>query len=345
MTMMNVNKYGKYIVSIIKVISVFLLIAAIFYFSFMREVFTVIITAFFISYSLKPLNQMIVSKGINRRISSAFIVFVLIALLVLLFVFFIPSIIKESANINNSILEIQNITDNLVQQVRGLQGNKYITFFLNEAYAKVDEGIINIGKRFMQFILKIGKDVVEFSIIPILVYYFLADNEYIFNKILLLFPVCHRNVIKRVAGDMDKILSKYIISQLLLCSIVSVLTFGVLLYFGVNFPLVLSLLNGIFNIIPYFGPIFGTIPCVLVALLKSPATALYIIVFLYIIQQIEGDLISPKITATSVSMHPLIILILLILGGEIGGLIGMILAVPIGVCLKIIYDDINYYLY
>lgn len=342
---MHVNKYYKHILNVFKMILIFLIIVSIFYFSFMREVFSVIITAFFISYSLKPLNVKIINKGINKRLSSAFIVFGLISLVILLLVFFIPSIVKESSNINGSVIEIQKMINTLMQQAKGLGANKYIAYFINEVYSKIDESLINIGKKIMDFILKFGKDIVEFSIIPILVYYFLADSEYIFNKIILFFPACYRNVIKKVSKDMDKILSKYILSQLLLCLIVSVLTFVILLYFGVNFPLVLSLLNGIFNIIPYFGPIFGTIPCVLIALLKSPMTALYVIISLYVIQQIEGDIISPKITATSVSMHPLIILILLILGGEISGFVGMILAVPLGVCLKIIYDDINYYLY
>lgn len=342
---MNVGRYKRNVLTILKLIGIVLIVFSIFYFSFMREVFSVIITAFFISYTLKPLNEIMISRGMNKRLASACIVFGLISLVVLLFVFFVPSIIKESTNINNSISEIQVIADNLIQKVKGIGGNKYILYFLNEIYTKVDEGIINIGKKFMEFILKIGRDIVEFSIIPILVYYFLADNGYIFNKVILFFPACDRDVVKKVSKDMDKILSKYILSQLLLCCIVSILTFGVLLFLGVNFPIVLSILNGIFNVIPYFGPIFGTIPCILVALLKSPMTALYVTIALYIIQQIEGDLISPKITATSVSMHPLMILILLILGGEISGFVGMVLAVPLGVCLKIIYDDINYYLY
>lgn len=342
---MNVGKYKRNILTVLKLVGLVLIIAAFFYFSFFREVLSVIITAFFISYTLKPLNEIIIRKGMNKRLSSALIVFGLIGLIILLFVFFIPSIIKESANINSSISELQTIVDNLVQKVKGIGENKYIIYFLNEVYLKVDETAISVGKRFMEFILKLSKDIVEFSIIPILVYYFLADDEFIYNKIILFFPASYRDVIKKVSKDMDKILSKYILSQLILCGIVSILTFVILLYFGVNFPLVLSILNGIFNIIPYFGPIFGTIPCIVVALLKSPNTALYVVICLYIIQQIEGDLISPKITATSVSMHPLGILILLIIGGEIGGFIGMILAVPLGVCLKIIYDDINYYLY
>jgi predicted PurR-regulated permease PerM len=113
----------------------------------------------------------------------------------------------------------------------------------------------------------------------------------------------------------------------------------------IDFPLILSLINGIFNIIPYFGPIFGIIPIALIALLTSPKIALYTILWLFALQQIEGSLLSPKIIGDSISMHPLTVILLLMIGGKVGGILGMILAVPLGVVFKVIYEDINYYLF
>jgi predicted PurR-regulated permease PerM len=152
-------------------------------------------------------------------------------------------------------------------------------------------------------------------------------------------------MIKRIIGDIDKILGRYIISQFVLCAIIGILTFVVLIALRVEFPIILSVLNALFNIIPYFGPLFGAIPAVLVALLHSTKTALWTAALLYIIQQIEGNIISPKITGDSVSMHPLVVIILLIVGGKLGGFLGMVLAVPVGVVIKIIYEDLNYYLF
>ena len=113
----------------------------------------------------------------------------------------------------------------------------------------------------------------------------------------------------------------------------------------VEFPLILSLINGVFNIIPYFGPIFGAIPAIFIALLISPKTALYTALWLFALQQIEGSLLSPKIIGDSISMHPLTVIFLLIIGGELGGVLGMILAVPVGVVIKVICEDLNYYLF
>ncbi|MDU4596838.1 MAG: AI-2E family transporter, partial [Clostridium sporogenes] len=73
--------------------------------------------------------------------------------------------------------------------------------------------------------------------------------------------------------------------------------------------------------------------------------ALWALILLYSIQQIEGYILSPKITGDSVDMHPLTVILLLLIGGKIYGFVGMVLAIPIGVIMKIIYEDLNYYLF
>ena len=127
--------------------------------------------------------------------------------------------------------------------------------------------------------------------------------------------------------------------------IIGIVTFIILIGLKVNFPVILSILNAFFNIVPYFGPIFGAVPAILIALIDSPQQALWTAVWLYMLQQIEGNILSPKITGDSISMHPLIVILLLIIGGEAAGFLGMILAVPLGVIVKVIYEDLNYYLF
>ena len=110
-------------------------------------------------------------------------------------------------------------------------------------------------------------------------------------------------------------------------------------------PLVLSVVNGVVNIIPYFGPIIGGVPIVFIAMTSSITKGIIALVGVFIIQQVEGDLLAPKITGDCISMHPVTIILLLILGEKIAGVAGMILCVPIAVIIKVIYDDINYYLF
>ena len=99
------------------------------------------------------------------------------------------------------------------------------------------------------------------------------------------------------------------------------------------------------NIIPYFGPIFGAVPIIIVAFLDSVNKGIWVSILLLLLQQIEGNILSPKITGESTDIHPLVVIIILLIGEKLGGFTGMILAVPIGVIIKVIYEDINYYLF
>ena len=123
------------------------------------------------------------------------------------------------------------------------------------------------------------------------------------------------------------------------------LSFILLLVLRIKFPLVLSIINSIANIIPYFGPIIGGVPIIFMAITGSVTKGLLAVIGVFLIQQVEGNFLAPKITGDSTNMHPIIIIILLILGEKMGGVIGMILVVPIAVIIKVIYDDIDYYLF
>ena len=111
-----------------------------------------------------------------------------------------------------------------------------------------------------------------------------------------------------------------------------------------KFSILLSLCNGIFNIIPYFGPILGGIPIVVIAFLESKSKGLWILVLLFLIQQIEGNILSPKITGESTNIHPLIIIILLLIGDKAYGIVGMVIVIPIAVIIKVFYKDIKFYI-
>ena len=137
-------------------------------------------------------------------------------------------------------------------------------------------------------------------------------------------PNGEESSIKKSREDVDKVLGKYILGQLLLSLLVGIMTFIGMLILGIKFPLLLAFLNALLNIIPYFGAVLGAIPAIVVALVEGPNKILWVILTFLIIQQIEGNLIAPKITAESIDMHPILIIILLLIGEQIGGLLGMV---------------------
>jgi predicted PurR-regulated permease PerM len=310
-----------------------------------KEIYFLISISFIIAYSLRPILLVLVRKGVNRRFASVLIISATLLICVGAFIVLIPSLFKESLNISDTLSKVQSFIENFYEKLKPLSSNKTVYVILDNIYSNTNTMLINIFNKIFKAILGLGENLLSLAVIPLVIYYFLADGDLIFNRIIMICPSNTRIMIKKILGDIDKVLGRYIISQFILCAIIGILSFIVLIVLHVDFPIILSLLNALFNIIPYFGPLFGALPSVLVAMLYSTKTALWTGALLYLIQQIEGNLISPKITGDSVSMHPLIVIILLIVGGKIGGFLGMVLAVPIGVIIKVIYEDLNYYLF
>lgn len=343
--MMIKKKYKGVLIKVAIILTVILAIAIYIFYEPIRSVINLTIISFIISYSIKPLRNYMCDKfKISKRIASLIIILLSLALFTTIIYFIVPTIIYESKNFGVMLDNIElylmdvankfNISDLSLFETAYIQVNEKINLFLASLSSNLVENIASILE-----------NLVGFAIVPVVSYYFLADGELIYNKLLLIFPTDKRILVRKINNNIDKVLSRYIVSQLVLSAIIGVLTFIMLLILKVKLPLVLAILNAIANIIPYFGPIIGGAPIVFIALIESPSKALLALIGAFIIQQLEGDLLAPKITGVSINLHPIIIIILLILGGKIGGVCGMVLAVPILVIIKVIYDDINYYLF
>jgi predicted PurR-regulated permease PerM len=327
------------------IIIVFILIYLSFKSAVIKEVYYLLTMSFIIAYSLRPLQKVLTNRGMNKKLSAVIILttFVIIALVCIVIV--VPSIFKESLNISSSLTAVQHFIQNFYEKLKPLSNNKTMYLILDTIYTKTNSMLVALLTKIFNSVLSLGENLLSLAVVPLVVYYFLADGDIIGNRLIVIFPSKSRTMIRKILSDIDKVLGRYIMSQFLLCAIIGILTFFVLISLKVQYPIILSILNALFNIIPYFGPLFGAVPAIIVALLSSNKAAIWTAVLLYLIQQIEGNIISPKITGDSVSMHPLIVIILLIIGGKLGGFLGMVLAIPIGVVVKILYEDINYYLF
>lgn len=343
--MFNYKKNKKVINLIILILVIFLIFILYFKIETINSVVNIILISLIFSYSLKPIRNILTERlRLNKRVASIIIILGIFIIIGIFLYILIPSILKESNNITDIIGNIDDYIDVLYSKLKinEIEFLKNIYVIINE---KLNTFLVTFSESFLTNILEGIENIISLAIIPIVTYYFLVDGELLFHKLLLILPTEKRIVIKKVLTHIDKVLSRYIVSQLFLSLIIGVITSIALLILGVNFAIPLGIFNGILNIIPYFGPIIGGLPAVFVALISSPKRALFTALVVFLIQQIEGNILSPKITGDSTNMHPIIIIILLLIGEKLGGFVGMIIAVPIGVIIKVIYEDINDYLF
>jgi predicted PurR-regulated permease PerM len=152
---------------------------------------------------------------------------------------------------------------------------------------------------------------------PFLAYYLLRDWEIIRRSALSLIPINSHAEALSLFGRLHRLGSGFIRGQLIVSGFVALLiTFG-LATLGVKYALLIGLLGGIFDIIPYFGPLIGGAPAVLLGLTRSPATAVWAALWIFLVHQIEGTILQPRIMGEHVGLHPLTV-IFAILAGSMG---------------------------
>jgi predicted PurR-regulated permease PerM len=135
---------------------------------------------------------------------------------------------------------------------------------------------------------------------------------------------------------MDEALSSYIQGQAIVSFIVGVMMYIGYLIIGINYSLILAIVAMLTNVIPFLGPFLALVPAVIVGFTMSPFMALKVILVVIVVQQIDGNVSSPLIMGRKLDVHPLTIILILLVAGNLAGLIGMIVAVPAYAIIKVI---------
>ncbi len=171
--------------------------------------------------------------------------------------------------------------------------------------------------------------IAQWVMIFILAYYFLRDRERVLLHLELMIPSALRPSALTVAAAVHREIGTFLRGQALISLLVGTLSALALMLSGVRAWLPLGMVVGLFNLIPYFGPILGAIPAVLTALAQSPLTALFAALGLFAVQQIDSMIISPRIMGAMTGLHPATVLLSITLGGSFAGVAGMLLAIPV----------------
>lgn len=144
--------------------------------------------------------------------------------------------------------------------------------------------------------------------------------------------------------ECNRIFGQYIIGKALDSLIIGIICFVMMCILKLPYALLISIIVGITNMIPYFGPFIGAVPGVLILLILSPKQALIFIILIFLLQQLDGTILGPKILGDSTGLHPIWIIFAITVGGAVGGVVGMFLGVPVVAVLVYLLNNLFDYL-
>lgn len=238
------------------------------------------------------------------------------------------------------ILRIQDIGINIEQRASLLEMPININTLIQQTVANAASFSADLARRILQAIFGFASSIVQLVVVPVLTYYFLKDWLILKEKLIVMFSVDSRSRVRKVIEEMGIVMSGYLRGQVLISIVIGVIVFCGMYLLEIDYPLVLGLLAACTETIPIIGPIVGSIPAIMLAYLVSPALAIKVVIFYIIVHQIENHIVVPNIMGHTIDLHPVVVIISLLIGGQLLGIFGMMMAVPAAALLKVMIKQI-----
>ncbi|TVY00460.1 AI-2E family transporter [Cohnella terricola] len=313
-------------------------------YGFLKAVLAPFLVAMIISYALNPIVNLLHDRKVPRTAAVLLIYAVFISVSVVILMNVIPMFMKQAEELNEHIPELTiraqglvdhfNNNDMLPETVRdGI--NRSISTMEKQIEQRIADFLNNIGA--VVNVLFIA------MIVPFLAFYMMKDLDVFERAALQYVPRARRKHAVRLLKDIDSALGSYIRGQLIVSLCVGVLAYIGYLIIGMPYPLLMAGFVSLFDIIPYLGPFFGALPALIMAATISWKMVLMVVIVNMICQNLESNVISPQVVGKSMKMHPLTIILVLLVGGELAGIVGMILAVPLYAAMKVVVQHVAAY--
>lgn len=311
------------------------------------EPFLSVLTPFFwafgIAYLINPLMMFIEKKFKLKRAFSLMISYILVIICIyILIAIIVPTIFSSLSELFSNITEYANSAQDWINKTLAntpLDLN-HLNASATEFISKTSALLSNVVGNLLTQTIKITSSVVKFVFGFIISIYMLMDKENLIascKKIVIAVMPSEKSskLFISFMGEVHNIFSRFIIGKIIDSLIIGVLCYIGLLLMKAQYSVLISFIVGLTNMIPYFGPFIGMIPAFVLTLIVDPSMAIWVLLFIFILQQFDGWYLGPKILGDQVGVSPLLIIFAVTAGGGLFGVLGMFLSVPIIALIKI----------
>lgn len=313
-----------------------------------RSLIVVVVLAVILYYCLAPFIKWLckrrvfarMNRDLRRTVSALLVIVIFLSVLVGASYFLVSPLINEAKSLRDNITSYTKVIMQLVDRLQGKflglppEYQRIITDELTRVSEKLRQGI---GIIIEKTISALGH-IIEIFLIPIIAFYLAIGSKGLRRELFIFVPRKYTRKALLILSAMDKAMRQYIVGQFIACLIIWITVWGGLAIIGIDFPLFLGVISGVTRAIPVIGPIVGGAPVVLLALVKSPLLALYVLAFFSFLQFIDGKIILPVFIGHQMRLHPITIVVSVFIGGEFFGILGMFMATPIAAAVKSLFQ-------
>ncbi len=333
------------------VIAAFLLLFLVFR---ILDILILFFLAFFIAAGLNPLINYFQVKKIPRLVSVLLVYFVILALITVFISFLLPLIAQQILGLIGAINKLvgklstsngldlpfaknfEPYLDKIYQAV----DIKVIAMQIQNSLQLISSQLLNLGGNIWYILMQLTNGLFNFILMLILVFFMTFEEKVVENFIISTAPISYENYLKDKLKLIQLKIGDWIRGQFLVSLIATVISFIGLAIAGVNYALLISVITGICMVIPMFGRLVAAILIIPIVLSQSVALTIFVLIYYFIISNLENNILVPLIMNKAVGLNPLTIIFALLVGFQLFGFIGLILAVPVATILEIFLKDL-----
>lgn len=313
-------------------------------FSIITPILTPFLLAIIFYYMFVPLVDYLDSKKVPRSIGALFSLIILIILFFTMFTYIIPLIITQITTFINAV---PNLITNFTSTLEIYSKNPEFQIYYAQMINLINEHLLNIAN---QMLSTVGTTLQGISTIlsvissflftimtfPIFLFFMLIDGRTFKNLFLNIFPISIRNDINHMTRDINFHVGAYIKGRLLVSLLIGIYYFVIFKIIQLPYAFILALTSGLLSLIPYLGAIIALVPILMISATQSLLSMIICLVIWSFAQILDGNILGPIIIGKNLKMHPLTIIIVLIGAGNMMGITGMIIGIPVYSALKIL---------
>lgn len=296
----------------------------------LRDLVVGLFISILVATALNPTITRLERLKVPRAAAILFIYLIILSLVVLLISTLVPPLIVQTSNLLNT-LPLNGLTDNL----RGVEVSLENLQYISSQLGSVVPILKVIGSTF--------SGLVTLFTFAVITFYLLLERKNLHKYLMVLLPKANaEKKAEELVDAIEKQIGGWVRGELILMFVVGSITYIGLTLLGIPYALPLAILAGLLEIVPNIGPTISAVPATLAPLLtgQNPILSVFVIALYILVQQLENNIIVPKVMQSAVGVHPLVTIVLIIIGLKLAGISGAILAVPLFLVIKVFYTQL-----
>lgn len=305
-----------------------------------RDVALVLFIAFILASAITPWVDSLEDRKIPRAISVVGIYLIMLGIVAAVFMLIVPPITTQLGQLASNLPQYYNEVSGWLAKANS---SSQIIVGLQGVLQKWTEGLAGGASGVFSIVGSFFGTMIGVLLALAITFYITLQKNSIKKFIQSVTPIKYQPYAIQLMRRIQDMMGAWLSGQLVLSLLVGILTYVALTIMGVKYALILAIFVGITEIIPYVGPTIGAVPVVFLAFLQAPLLGLIAFFVFIAIQQIENGLIVPMVMKRAVGLNPIVTIIAIAIGGNLAGIAGAIIAIPLAVVISIVAKDVVQY--